>query len=55
MAELGPAQREQATLLVLTQQAIKTTKIEGERLHLEFVRSAAWQSVQILTRPINSA
>lgn len=40
MAELGLAQREQATLQVLTQEVIKTSEIEGERLDLESVRSS---------------
>ena len=40
MAELGMAQREQAILQVLTQEVIKTSEIEGERLNLEAVRSS---------------
>ena len=40
MAELGLAQREQATLQVLTQEVIKTGEIEGERLSLDAVRSS---------------
>jgi Fic family protein len=40
MAELGFAQREQATLQVLTQEVIKTSEIEGERLSLDAVRSS---------------
>lgn len=40
MTELGMAQREQATLQVLTQEVIKTSEIEGERLNLEAVRSS---------------
>ena len=40
MAELGMAQREQATLQVLTQEVIKTSEIEGERLSLDTVRSS---------------
>ncbi|NDP40306.1 MAG: Fic family protein [Rhodoferax sp.] len=40
MAELGVAQRDQATLQVLTQEVIKTSEIEGERLNLEAVRSS---------------
>lgn len=40
MAELGLAQREQATLQVLTQEVIKTSEIEGERLSLDAVRSS---------------
>ncbi|OOG53472.1 Fic family protein [Polaromonas sp. C04] len=40
MAELGLAQREQATLLALTQEVVKTSEIEGERLNLETVRSS---------------
>ncbi len=40
MAELGLGQREQATLQVLTQEVIKTSEIEGERLSLDAVRSS---------------
>ena len=40
MAELGMAQREQATLQVLTQEVITTSEIEGERLSLDAVRSS---------------
>ena len=40
MAELGLAQREQATLQVLTQEVIKTSEIEGEQLNLDAVRSS---------------
>ena len=40
MAALGMDQREQATLQVLTQEVIKTTEIEGERLSLDAVRSS---------------
>ncbi len=40
MAELGLAPREQATLQVLTQEVIKTSEIEGERLSLDAVRSS---------------
>lgn len=40
MAELGMPQREQATLQVLTQEVIKTSEIEGERLNLDAVRSS---------------
>jgi Fic family protein len=40
MAELGLAQREQATLQVLTQEVIKTSEIEGECLSLDVVRSS---------------
>jgi Fic family protein len=40
MAALGMAQREQATLQVLTQEVIKTSEIEGERLSLNAVRSS---------------
>lgn len=40
MAELGLAQREQATLQVLTQEVLKTSEIEGEHLNLEAVRSS---------------
>ena len=35
MAELGLAQRDQATLQVLTQEVITTSAIEGERLDLD--------------------
>ncbi|MBK9441874.1 MAG: Fic family protein [Comamonadaceae bacterium] len=40
MAELGMAQRDQATLQVLTQEVITTSQIEGERLSLDVVRSS---------------
>ena len=40
MSGLGLAQREQATLQVLTQEVIKTSEIEGERLSLATVRSS---------------
>ena len=40
MAELGMTEREQATLQVLTQEVIKTSEIEGERLDLDAVRSS---------------
>ena len=40
MSELGMTQREQATLQVLTQEVIKTSEIEGERLNLDAVRSS---------------
>jgi Fic family protein len=40
MAELGMDQRNQATLQVLTQEVIKTSEIEGERLSLDAVRSS---------------
>ena len=40
MAELGQAQRDQATLQVLTQEVITTSAIEGERLDLDAVRSS---------------
>ncbi len=40
MASLGLAQRDQATLQVLTQEVITTSAIEGENLHLETVRSS---------------
>ena len=40
MSGLGLAQREQATLQVLTQEVIKTSEIEGERLSLPTVRSS---------------
>ncbi|MCX7256475.1 MAG: Fic family protein [Polaromonas sp.] len=40
MADLGLALREQTTLQVLTQEVIKTSEIEGERLDLQAVRSS---------------
>ena len=40
MADLGLAQRDQATLQVLTQEVIKTSEIEGEQLNLDAVRSS---------------
>ena len=40
MADWGLVQREQATLQVLTQEVIKTSEIEGERLELQAVRSS---------------
>ncbi|WP_372825885.1 Fic family protein [Polaromonas sp.] len=40
MAELGLAQREQATLQALTQEVITTSAIEGEALSLDAVRSS---------------
>jgi Fic family protein len=40
MADLGLAQRDQATLQVLTQEVITTSAIEGERLDLDAVRSS---------------
>lgn len=40
MAELGLAQRDQATLQVLTQEVLTTSAIEGERLDLDAVRSS---------------
>jgi len=40
MAGLGLAQREQATLQVLTQEVIKTSEIEGEPLDMQAVRSS---------------
>ena len=40
MAALGMDQREQATLKVLTQEVIKTSEIEGERLSLDAVHSS---------------
>ena len=40
MSGLGMAQRQQATLQVLTQEVIKTSEIEGERLSLLAVRSS---------------
>jgi len=40
MAELGLAQRDQATLQVVTQEVITTSAIEGERLDLDAVRSS---------------
>ncbi|MBC7681784.1 MAG: DUF4172 domain-containing protein, partial [Ferruginibacter sp.] len=40
MAALGLAQRDQATLQVLTQEVITTSAIEGELLNLDAVRSS---------------
>ncbi len=40
MAELGLAQRDQATLQALTQEVITTSAIEGEALNLDAVRSS---------------
>ena len=40
MAELGLAQRDQATLQALTQEVITTSAIEGESLNLDAVRSS---------------
>ncbi|MDB5743363.1 MAG: filamentation induced by cAMP protein Fic [Polaromonas sp.] len=40
MAGLGLAQREQATLQALTQEVVKTSEIEGERLNAQSVRSS---------------
>ncbi len=40
MAELGMAQRDQATLQALTQEVINTSAIEGEALDLDAVRSS---------------
>ena len=40
MADVGLAQRDQATLQVLTQEVITTSAIEGERLDLDAVRSS---------------
>ena len=40
MVDLGLAQRDQATLQVLTQEVITTSAIEGERLDLDAVRSS---------------
>ena len=40
MGELGLAQRDQATLQVLTQEVITTSAIEGEQLDLDAVRSS---------------
>ena len=40
MAALGLAQREQATLQVLTQEVLKTSEIEGELLNLDAVRTS---------------
>ena len=40
MAALGLAERNRATLQVLTQEVIKTSEIEGEQLNLETVRSS---------------
>lgn len=49
MAELGLAQRDQATLQALTQEVITTSAIEGETLNLDAVRSsiARWLGVNI--------
>lgn len=40
MVELGVAHREQTTLLVLTEDVVKTSEIEGEHLNQETVRSS---------------
>ncbi|RFO96528.1 DUF4172 domain-containing protein [Rhodoferax lacus] len=40
MAQLGLAERQQATLQVLTQEVLTTSAIEGERLSLDAVRSS---------------
>ena len=40
MAELGLSTREQATLQVLTQEVVRTSEIEGERLDVQAVRSS---------------
>ena len=40
MAELGLAQRDQATLQALTQEVVTTSAIEGEALNLDVVRSS---------------
>lgn len=40
MADIGLAQRTQATLQVLTQEVIKTSEIEGELLNVDTVRSS---------------
>ena len=40
LAELGMAMREQASLLVLTEDVLKTSEIEGELLHVASVRSS---------------
>ena len=47
MSELGLAQREQATLQVLTQEVIKTSEIEGEQLSLDAVRSSVARKLGI--------
>lgn len=49
MAELGLAQRDQATLQALTQEVVTTSAIEGEALNLDAVRSsiARWLGVDI--------
>ena len=47
MAELGLAQRDQATLQVLTQEVIKTSEIEGEELSLDAVRSSVARKLGI--------
>jgi Fic family protein len=40
LADVGIAQRDQASLLVLTEDVIKTSEIEGERLNADSVRSS---------------
>ena len=40
LANAGPAQRDQASLLALTHDVIKTSKIEGEYLNVQSVRSS---------------
>ena len=40
LADVGMAQRDQASLLVLTEDVIKTSEIEGERLNVASVRSS---------------
>ena len=47
MADLGLAQRDQATLQVLTQEVITTSAIEGERLDLDAVRSSVARKLGI--------
>ena len=47
MSELDLAQREQATLQVLTQEVIKTSEIEGEQLSLDAVRSSVARKLGI--------
>ena len=47
MAALGLAQRDLATLQVLTQEVIKTSEIEGEQLNLDAVRSSVARKLGI--------
>lgn len=41
----GSGLRDQATLQVLTEDVLKTSEIEGERLNPDTVRSAVWASM----------